>query len=326
MMACALPPRSTHTFLATCTLHSACLALRAGLRPGAQGGAGVPGDVQAECGPGGPGGDALRGAHQPHHQAGAGALHSPLSSAQLSPAQRSMCWPNITMVNTHMGAIARVPVHGGCNATHPRGICTAGDGGPADGHSVRCGAHHPQAGRAHRPVHGEHQIVRSPTMWERSLTHEKHAAGQGCTLARTHGTMDARNGLILLKVVPPAPQVEVMHMKHKLDKDTRLVKGLVLDHGTRHPDMPKHLENCFILTANISLEYEKSEVRPGCRIPLQRHSMSLLQASCYPRCTAMCTSHCCAAPALHACMAFALESSAVVCVKATPARQVVALT
>jgi TCP-1/cpn60 chaperonin family len=53
-----------------------------------------------------------------------------------------------------------------------------------------------------------------------------------------------------------------MHMKHKLDKDTRLVKGLVLDHGTRHPDMPKHLENCFILTANISLEYEKSEVRP----------------------------------------------------------------
>jgi T-complex protein 1 subunit zeta len=56
-----------------------------------------------------------------------------------------------------------------------------------------------------------------------------------------------------------------MHMKHKLDKDTRLVKGLVLDHGTRHPDMPKHLENCFILTANISLEYEKSEVRRGVR-------------------------------------------------------------
>ena len=26
-------------------------------------------------------------------------------------------------------------------------------------------------------------------------------------------------------------QVEVMHMKHKLDKDTRLVRGLVLDHG-----------------------------------------------------------------------------------------------
>ena len=33
-----------------------------------------------------------------------------------------------------------------------------------------------------------------------------------------------------------------MHMRHKLDQDTRLVKGLVLDHGSRHPDMPKRLE------------------------------------------------------------------------------------
>ena len=40
-------------------------------------------------------------------------------------------------------------------------------------------------------------------------------------------------------------------------------QGLVLDHGSRHPDMPKHLENCFILTANVSLEYEKSEVNSG---------------------------------------------------------------
>lgn len=33
-----------------------------------------------------------------------------------------------------------------------------------------------------------------------------------------------------------------MHMRHKLDQDTRLVRGLVLDHGSRHPDMPKRLE------------------------------------------------------------------------------------
>lgn len=52
-------------------------------------------------------------------------------------------------------------------------------------------------------------------------------------------------------------------MKHKLDKDTRLIKGLVLDHGSRHPDMPKRLEDAFILTANVSLEYEKSEVNAG---------------------------------------------------------------
>ncbi len=60
-----------------------------------------------------------------------------------------------------------------------------------------------------------------------------------------------------------ALQVELMHMKHKLDKDTRLIKGLVLDHGSRHPDMPKRLEDAFILTANVSLEYEKSEVNSG---------------------------------------------------------------
>jgi len=58
-------------------------------------------------------------------------------------------------------------------------------------------------------------------------------------------------------------QVELMHMRHKLDKDTRLVKGLVLDHGSRHPDMPKRLDDAHILTCNISLEYEKSEVNAG---------------------------------------------------------------
>merc|ERR1712107_639647 len=35
------------------------------------------------------------------------------------------------------------------------------------------------------------------------------------------------------------------------------------DHGGRHPDMPKRLENCFILTCNVSLEYEKTEVNSG---------------------------------------------------------------
>merc|ERR1719375_1941282 len=52
-------------------------------------------------------------------------------------------------------------------------------------------------------------------------------------------------------------------MRHKLVTETRLVRGLVLDHGARHPDMPKRLENCFILTCNVSLEYEKSEVNAG---------------------------------------------------------------
>lgn len=55
--------------------------------------------------------------------------------------------------------------------------------------------------------------------------------------------------------------VEIMEMQHRTAADTTLVKGLVLDHGSRHPDMPKKLENAYILTCNVSLEYEKSEVR-----------------------------------------------------------------
>jgi len=54
--------------------------------------------------------------------------------------------------------------------------------------------------------------------------------------------------------------VEIMTMQHRTEFETRLVKGLVLDHGSRHPDMPKRSENAFILTCNVSLEYEKTEV------------------------------------------------------------------
>jgi len=57
--------------------------------------------------------------------------------------------------------------------------------------------------------------------------------------------------------------VEIMHMVHKLSSDTSLIRGLVLDHGSRHPDMPKRLTNCYILTLNVSLEYEKTEVNSG---------------------------------------------------------------
>lgn len=57
--------------------------------------------------------------------------------------------------------------------------------------------------------------------------------------------------------------VELMEMQHKSITDTQLVEGLVLDHGSRHPDMPKRLENAYILTCNVSLEYEKTEVNSG---------------------------------------------------------------
>ncbi|KAG8194791.1 hypothetical protein JTE90_017232 [Oedothorax gibbosus] len=66
---------------------------------------------------------------------------------------------------------------------------------------------------------------------------------------------------------PGAPidlhMVEIMQMKHKTETDTQLVRGLVLDHGARHPDMKKRVEDAYILTCNVSLEYEKSEVNAG---------------------------------------------------------------
>jgi len=54
--------------------------------------------------------------------------------------------------------------------------------------------------------------------------------------------------------------IEVMHMVHKTGLDSSLVKGLVMDHGGRHPGMPKELKNVHILTLNYDLEYQKSEV------------------------------------------------------------------
>jgi T-complex protein 1 subunit zeta len=54
--------------------------------------------------------------------------------------------------------------------------------------------------------------------------------------------------------------VEIMKMQHRTVSETQLVRGLVMDHGGRHPDMPQRVENAFILTLNVSLEYEKTSV------------------------------------------------------------------
>lgn len=54
--------------------------------------------------------------------------------------------------------------------------------------------------------------------------------------------------------------VEIMHMQHRSGMESRLVQGLVMDHGGRHPGMPKKLQKCHILCMNIDLEYQKSEV------------------------------------------------------------------
>jgi len=72
--------------------------------------------------------------------------------------------------------------------------------------------------------------------------------------------------------------VEIMEMVHRMDTDTRLVKGLVLDHGARHPDMKRDLKNCYILTCNVSLEYEKSEVNSAFKYSTAQEKQKLIDA------------------------------------------------
>ena len=62
---------------------------------------------------------------------------------------------------------------------------------------------------------------------------------------------------------PDLHMIEIMTMQHRTAADTTLIRGLALDHGARHPDMAKRVENASILTLNVSLEYEKSEINSG---------------------------------------------------------------
>ena len=59
-------------------------------------------------------------------------------------------------------------------------------------------------------------------------------------------------------MVAPTLLVANASVRDYLPFRCRLVRGLVLDHGARHPDMKKRVEDAFILTCNVSLEYEKS--------------------------------------------------------------------
>ncbi|KAI9929216.1 hypothetical protein ASPWEDRAFT_49147 [Aspergillus wentii DTO 134E9] len=79
-------------------------------------------------------------------------------------------------------------------------------------------------------------------------------------------TPDIVDAVLAIHRAPEKPDlhmVEIMAMQHRTSSDTQLIRGLALDHGARHPDMPKRVEDAFILTLNVSLEYEKSEINSG---------------------------------------------------------------
>lgn len=79
-------------------------------------------------------------------------------------------------------------------------------------------------------------------------------------------TPDIVDAVLAIHRAPAKPDlhmIEIMKMQHRTASDTQLIRGLALDHGARHPDMPKRVENAYILTLNVSLEYEKSEINSG---------------------------------------------------------------
>merc|ERR1711977_331848 len=79
-------------------------------------------------------------------------------------------------------------------------------------------------------------------------------------------TPDIVDAVLAIYQAPAKPDlhmIEIMKMQHRTASETQLIRGLALDHGARHPDMPKRVENAFILSLNVSLEYEKSEVNAG---------------------------------------------------------------
>ncbi|XP_022253029.1 T-complex protein 1 subunit zeta-like [Limulus polyphemus] len=66
--------------------------------------------------------------------------------------------------------------------------------------------------------------------------------------------------------------IEIIEMMHKTEHDSTLIKGLVLDHGARHPDMKKYVKDAYILTCNVSFEYEKRYLLPVSeKLNLQEH-------------------------------------------------------
>lgn len=79
----------------------------------------------------------------------------------------------------------------------------------------------------------------------------------------TPDIVDAVLAIYQPPTVPDLHMVEIMTMQHRTAADTQLIRGLALDHGARHPDMPKDVKNAYILTLNVSLEYEKSEINSG---------------------------------------------------------------
>ncbi len=105
----------------------------------------------------------------------------------------------------------------------------------------------------------------------RSIAHTSLITKVHADLANILSTIVTEAVLIVEKAATAKQQsfidlhmVELMLMPSRLDVDTTLVRGLVMDHGSRQSELTcATMKNCFILTLNVSLEYEKAEANTG---------------------------------------------------------------
>ena len=57
--------------------------------------------------------------------------------------------------------------------------------------------------------------------------------------------------------------IEIVRIPEGQLIDSFFFDGLILDHGSRHPNAPKRLSKCYVMILNVSLEYEKTEINSG---------------------------------------------------------------
>lgn len=107
-------------------------------------------------------------------------------------------------------------------------------------------------------LHGKlaHQLA--PDLVDAVLTIRPPPSSQEYNVKEPSDVKEHADALSNIREPIDLHMIEIMKMQHRTDLDTKLIKGLVLDHGARHPDMPKRVENAFILILNVSLEYEKT--------------------------------------------------------------------
>jgi T-complex protein 1 subunit zeta len=92
-----------------------------------------------------------------------------------------------------------------------------------------------------------------------SPLNEKSVIGEG----KENAGLTTESELVQLPLDLHRVEILPMQQRSMTGLESKFVNGIVLDHGSRHPDMPSSLRNVYIMICNISLEYEQAETASG---------------------------------------------------------------